>query len=66
MKYAVILSIIAGAACAESNNLALSLPNPPLNYQSDRFRAGNLDCARLLLSAHAAPAIMDRITAYFI
>jgi len=45
MKYAVILSIIAGAACAESTNLALSLPNPPLNYQSDRFRAGNLDCA---------------------
>ena len=45
MKYAVILSIVAGAACAESNNLALSLPNPPLNYQSDRFRAGNLDCA---------------------
>jgi len=45
MKYAVILSIIATSVSAESNNLSLSLPNPPLNYQSDRFRAGNLDCA---------------------
>ena len=53
MKYAVILSIIAGAACAESNNLALSLPNPPLNYQSDRFRAGNLDCANAVADIEA-------------
>lgn len=45
MKYAVILSIIGGAALAESSNLSLSLPNPPMNYQSDRFRAGNLDCS---------------------
>jgi len=37
--------VVASSAVAESNNLALTLPNPPMNYQSDRFRAGNLDCS---------------------
>tara|TARA_R110002167_G_scaffold110271_1_gene280739 strand:- start:138 stop:530 length:393 start_codon:yes stop_codon:yes gene_type:complete len=36
---------MATAANAESSSLALQLPSPPLNYQSDRFRAGNLDCS---------------------
>lgn len=45
MKLALILSIIGSAAIAESSSLALTLPNPPMNYQSDRFRSGNLDCS---------------------
>ena len=45
MKLAILLSIIGSAAIAESSSLALTLPNPPMNYQSDRFRAGNVDCS---------------------
>ena len=45
MKLAVIILLLATAANAESSSLALQLPSPPLNYQSDRFRAGNLDCS---------------------
>jgi len=45
MKLALILSIIGGAAIADNASLALTLPNPPMNYQSDRFRSGNLDCS---------------------
>jgi len=45
MKLALALCVVASSAVAESNNLALTLPNPPMNYQSDRFRAGNLDCS---------------------
>ena len=33
MKLAFVLSIIGGVALAESSNLSLSLPNPPMNYQ---------------------------------
>ena len=32
-------------ARSESNSLALQLPSAPMNYQSDRFRAGDLDCS---------------------
>ena len=45
MRLALTLCVVASSAAAESNNLALTLPNPPMNYQSDRFRAGNLDCS---------------------
>ena len=45
MRLALALCVVASSAIAESNNLALTLPNPPMNYQSDRFRAGNLDCS---------------------
>ena len=44
-KLAILLSIIGSASIAESSSLALTLPNPPMNYQSDRFRSGNLDCS---------------------
>ena len=45
MKLAILLSIIGSAAIADSSSLALTLPNPPMNYQSDSFRSGNLDCS---------------------
>jgi len=45
MRLAVALFFVATAVNAESNSLALQLPSPPLNYQSDRFKAGNLDCS---------------------
>ena len=45
MKLAIVLCLIASSAVADSSTLSLALPNPPMNYQSDRFRAGNLDCS---------------------
>lgn len=33
---------------ADSSSVALQLPSPPMNYQSDRFRAGNLDCSNAI------------------
>jgi|TARA_R110000796_G_scaffold7372_7_gene25307 hypothetical protein len=45
MRLAVALFFLATSVSAESSSLALQLPSPPMNYQSDRFRAGNLDCS---------------------
>ena len=45
MKLALLLCLFAGSVQADSSTLALSLPNPPMNYQSDTFRAGNLNCS---------------------
>ncbi len=45
MRLALAFCVMSSSVFAESNNLSLSLPNPPMNYQSDRFRSGNLDCS---------------------
>jgi hypothetical protein len=45
MRLTIVLCLIASSAVADSSTLSLALPNPPMNYQSDRFRAGNLDCS---------------------
>ena len=45
MRLAVAIFFLATSVSAESSSLALQLPSPPMNYQSDRFRAGNLDCS---------------------
>ena len=36
---------------AESSSLNLQLPSVPQNYQSDKFRAGELDCSNAIGSA---------------
>jgi hypothetical protein len=45
MRLAALLCILSSSALAESSSLALSLPSPPLNYQSDSFSANNLRCS---------------------
>ena len=40
--------ISAIQARSDSSSLAVQLPNPPMNYQSDRFRAGELDCSNAI------------------
>lgn len=45
IRSAAVISLLCSAAYADSSALSLQLPNPPMNYQSDRFRAGNLDCS---------------------
>jgi len=39
------LCIISSSALAENSALSLSLPNPPMNYQSDSFSTGNMRCS---------------------
>ena len=52
MKYYVLLLILfASGAIADSSSLNLQLPSVPGNYQSDKFRAGELDCSNAIGSA---------------
>ena len=44
-------STIAALSDSTSNSLSLSLPNSSLGYQSDKFRAGELDCSNAIGSA---------------
>ena len=45
MRLAFALCVMASSAVADSSSLALSLPNPPMNYQSDSFSTGNMRCS---------------------
>lgn len=49
----LFLLMFASAAFGDStsNSLSLSLPNGGSNYQSDKFRAGDLDCSNAIGSA---------------
>lgn len=52
MKYILpILLMFGTAAHANSSSLNLALPGSPQNYQSDKFRAGELDCSNAIGSA---------------
>ena len=44
-RLAIILAMVGGSARADSTSLALQLPSSSMNYQSDSFRAGELDCS---------------------
>jgi hypothetical protein len=46
-----MLTVICGTAFAESTSLNLALPSIPGNYQSDKFRTGDLDCSNAIGSA---------------
>lgn len=50
---AVLLLLISPIAYAQtgSSSLNLSLPTAPGSYQSDRFKAGDLDCSNAIGSA---------------
>jgi len=45
MRLIFALCIISSPAMAENSALSLSLPNPPMNYQSDSFSTGNMRCS---------------------
>jgi hypothetical protein len=49
--YTTMFVLIGSLAHAESTSLNLSLPGSPQNYQSDKFRAGELDCSNAIGSA---------------
>ena len=53
-KFCLIFSILCLTTYAHadtSSSLNLSLPGMPQNYQSDKFRAGDLDCSNAIGSA---------------
>lgn len=51
-KFLVIASMfMSTAAFADSSSLNLALPSMPGTYQSDKFRAGDLDCSNAIGSA---------------
>jgi len=49
--------LVTGCTCtfayadSTSNSLSLSIPNSGNNYQSDKFRSGDLDCSNAIGSA---------------
>jgi len=49
--YAFMVSLIGTSVHADTASLNLALPNAPMNYQSDKFRAGELDCSNAIGSA---------------
>lgn len=52
MRILTLLFIVIGAsAYADSSSLNLQLPSTGGNYQSDKFRAGELDCSNAIGSA---------------
>ena len=51
LRSALILCLTSSYAYAESSSLNLALPSVPGNYQSDKFRAGDLDCSNAIGSA---------------
>ena len=56
MRIFLVLLILTSSytlswADSTSNSLSLSLPNSSMGYQSDKFRAGELDCSNAIGSA---------------
>lgn len=49
LRLAIVLCLIGSHAYA--NSLSLALPGAPTTYQSDKFRAGELDCSNAIGSA---------------
>ena len=47
----IFILVSATVAFGQSSSLNLSLPTAPGSYQSDKFRAGDLDCSNAIGSA---------------
>ena len=45
MRLVLAFCLLSSSAVADSSALSLSLPNPPMNYQSDSFSTGNMRCS---------------------
>ena len=53
MKYfvAIALLFLSTLSNAQNGSMTLSMPSAPGSFQSDRFRAGDLDCSMAIGSA---------------
>jgi len=47
----LLIFLLGQKAIAESSSLNLQIPNGPASYQSDKFKAGELDCSNAIGSA---------------
>jgi hypothetical protein len=47
-RLAWILPLFCANAYGQNNSLNLQLPSGPTSYQSDKFRAGDLDCSNAI------------------
>jgi hypothetical protein len=47
----ILLCLISFSAFAQNSNLNLSIPQTPQSYQSDRVRAGDLECSAAIGSS---------------
>jgi len=48
MRYLYLIIFLSTNALSNSNSLGLQLPSMGGSYQSDKFRAGNLDCSNAI------------------
>jgi hypothetical protein len=49
--YVLLFSVVSTSSYADTSSLNLALPTAPGSYQSDKFRAGELDCSNAIGSA---------------
>jgi hypothetical protein len=49
--FIIVLILLSYPVHADTSSLNLAIPGLPQNYQSDRFRAGDLDCSNAIGSA---------------
>jgi hypothetical protein len=47
-RIALLLPFLCVSAYGQNNSLNLQLPSGPTSYQSDKFRAGDLDCSNAI------------------
>lgn len=47
-RIALLLPFLCFSAYGQNNSLNLQLPSGPTSYQSDKFRAGDLDCSNAI------------------
>lgn len=47
-RIALLLLFLCVSAYGQNNSLNLQLPSGPTSYQSDKFRAGDLDCSNAI------------------
>lgn len=47
-RLAIILPFLCVSAYGQNNSLNLQLPSGPTSFQSDKFRAGDLDCSNAI------------------
>ena len=51
MKRLILLLFVASNAWGQTSSLNLAIPQSPQSFQTDRFRAGDLDCSSAIGSA---------------
>jgi hypothetical protein len=51
LKWLLLFLVAGGVVLADTSSLNLAIPTSPQNFQSDRIRAGDLECSHAIGSA---------------